>query len=135
MADDTPVSADGRLFYATKAIYRLTQQCLQAATLIVTKGPISPVTDVQSIMMRVAFNGAIREAVAVGRWIERSKNGSKEPPPVPRTRPKSQTVIVDADYLAENPGFDEDDTTDVIIRKEPVGQRLRNALEVLKRPR
>lgn len=131
MGEKTPPAAIN--FIVNRALYRLTCRDVEAATLIVTKGPLSPLTDMQSIAMRVAFNTSLREAVAIGRWAERAKNGSTEDCPMPSMRPKSQTIIVDPGYLGENPGFDEDSTTETIVRKKTPMQRLRDALEVLKR--
>lgn len=54
-----------------RTILRLTQRCVQEATLAVSKGPLSPLTAMQSLALRVALGSLIREAVGVGRWHER----------------------------------------------------------------
>lgn len=95
----------------SRAIHRLTMRCVSEANLIVSKGPLAPLTGMQNVTMRVAFATIVREAINVGRWYERTKRGGKEPPPLPRTRAK--TVIVSPEALdLDNPGFDQDATTE-----------------------
>lgn len=115
MADPQATTPGARDYVITRAIFRLTQRAIEAVTLCVSRGPLSPLTQVQSIQMRVALATIMREAVSVGRWFERVRNGSKEPEPNPRvsSRPKSQTIIVSPEMLSpEDPGFDEDSTTE-----------------------
>jgi hypothetical protein len=102
----------------SRAIHRLTQRAVAAVHMIVSKGPLSPLTEMQSVTLRVALAGIVREAVGVGEWLERKRRGSKLPPPLPRTRPKLQTIVVDPAVLdSGNPGWDEDKTTEPIVRR------------------
>lgn len=108
----------GRDYVRARAIFRLTQRAVAACNLVYAKGPWSELTAMQNVTLRVALADVVRESIGVGLWLERVKNGSKEPPPLPRSRPKqppSQTVVVSPDYLGdENPNFDEDSTTEPI---------------------
>lgn len=64
-------------YVLSRAIYRLTQRAVQEATLAICQGPLSPLTEMQSVALRVALAVIVRESVAVGRWYER-----QAPPPV-----------------------------------------------------
>lgn len=109
---------EGRGYFKARAIYRLTQRAVQAVHEIVSKGPLSPLTGMQSLTLRVALADVVRESIKVGEWLSRAKAGSKEPPPLPRSRPKSQTVILSPSALApEDPKFDEDVTTEPMALK------------------
>lgn len=72
-------------YVLSRAIFRLTQRAVQEATLAVCSGPLSPLTEMQSIQMRVALGAIIREAIGTGRWMERIErarrdNGTEEDP-------------------------------------------------------
>lgn len=105
MADDTA----GGDYTRARAIYRLTQRAIAAVNLIVSKGPLSPLTGVQNLTLRVALSDVVREAIGVGKWLASDR---KSPPPLPRSRPHSQTVVV-----SEDPHFDEDSTTEPVAVK------------------
>ena len=79
MAEDA-----ARGYVRSRAIYRLTQRAVAAVNLAVSKGPLAPLTGMQNITIRVALGDVVREAIGVGAWLEKVRNGSKEPPPLPR---------------------------------------------------
>lgn len=56
-----------------RTIYRLTQRAVQEATLAICTGPLSPLTEMQSMALRIALGSIIREAVGTGRWAERQE--------------------------------------------------------------
>lgn len=62
---------DGPDYILRRAIFRLTERGLQEITLCVTQGPLSPLTEMQSIAIRVALRAIVAEAVGTGRWVER----------------------------------------------------------------
>lgn len=66
-----PTSAAASQYVLSRAIFRLTQRAVQEATLAICTGPLSPLTEMQSVALRVALAVIIREAVGVGRWYER----------------------------------------------------------------
>lgn len=63
--------APGPTYTLARAIYRLTQRAVQEATLAVSTGPLSPLSEMQSVALRVGLGQLIREAIATGRWYER----------------------------------------------------------------
>lgn len=77
----------GSDFVFARAIFRLTQRAVQEATLAVSPGPLSPITEMQSITLRVALGAIVREAIGTGRWIERCERARRDrehPEPDPR---------------------------------------------------
>jgi hypothetical protein len=128
-------SDPGRQYLLGRAIYVLTQKALAASNMVTTTAPIAELTAMQNITLRVAFGGVIRDAIAVGRWYERAKAGSDEPPPktlarlarAGNDRQASATTgkpatAGPAAVAGENPRFDEDATTEPI---ETVARLLR----------
>lgn len=81
-------------YVLSRAIYRLTQRGVQEATLAICSGPLSPLTEMQSLALRVALGQIIREAVGVGRWYERQAAAGRTRAP------------------ADNPHFDDEVTTE-----------------------
>jgi chromosome segregation ATPase len=69
---------DGTEYTLRRAILRLTQRGVQEATLCVSQGPLSPLTEMQSIQLRVALGAIIREAIGTGRWLERTDRARRE---------------------------------------------------------
>lgn len=64
---------DEPAYTLSRAVYRLTQRAVQEATLAVSTGPLSPLTEMQSVALRVGLGALIREAIATGRWYERQQ--------------------------------------------------------------
>lgn len=69
---------DGPEYILRRALFRLTERGLQEITLCVTQGPLSPLTEMQSIAIRVALRGIVAEAVGTGRWVERVYRARRE---------------------------------------------------------
>lgn len=82
-------------YVLSRAIYRLTQRSVQEATMAVCQGPLSPLTEMQSIALRVALSAIVREAVGVGRWYERQAQAGRTGP-----------------AMDEDPRFDDEATTE-----------------------
>lgn len=84
---------DEPTYTLNRAIYRLTQRAVQEATLAVCMGPLSPLTEMQSVALRVALGSIVREAIATGRWAERQERHRSE-------------------WQAGDPGWDSEPTTE-----------------------
>lgn len=69
---------DGVDYTLRRAIFRLTQRAVQETTLCVTVGPLAPLTEMQSVALRIALAVIIREAIATGRWVERVERAKRE---------------------------------------------------------
>lgn len=69
-----------------RAIFRLTQRAVQEATLAICQGPLSPLTEMQSVALRVALGSIIREAIGTGRWVEQIARARRLRGPEPDPR-------------------------------------------------
>ena len=131
-------SDPGRSYLLGRAVYKLTQNAISVANMVISTAPIAPLTGMQNITLRVGLAGVVRDAIAVGRWYERAKAGSKELPPKPLTKPAktgkdrqapaATGIAAPAAVAGENPRFDEDATTEPI---ETVARLLRQAGKLL----
>lgn len=65
-------------YVLSRGIFRLTQRAVQEATLAICSGPLSPLTEMQSIQLRVALGAIVRDAIGVGRWYERQARDRRE---------------------------------------------------------
>jgi len=99
-----------------EAIHALTERAIQDCNLVVSRGPLAPLTGVQNVAMRVALSNVMRTAIAAGRTHERALRALRPIPPLPR----EHTVIVHPDATTpDNPSFSDDETTRPMRRSAP----------------
>ena len=91
-----------------ETIQTLAHRMVQDCNLIVSTGPLSPLTSVQNVQMHLAAANVVRAAVAKAREHERALVALSPIPPLPVQR----TVIVHPGATdASNPHFTDEDTT------------------------
>jgi hypothetical protein len=59
------------------AIVKLSNHCVQKVHLIVSRGPISPLTGIQSMQLRSEIGLAMRLVAAAARWFERYRRNPR----------------------------------------------------------